>query len=84
MARAAQSKASQDPQKIKLIVICAILFLAISWIVYYQFAPRTPPQATGAKLEQINAQTEQQKQELIQEQQAQPHAPKPKGPPAGA
>ena len=79
-----QSKSSQDPQKIKLIVICAILFLAVSWIVYYQFAPRTPPQASGAKLEQINAETEQQKQELIQQQEAQPHSKKPKAPPAGA
>jgi hypothetical protein len=79
MARASHPRSRRNPQKIKLITICAILLLAVGWIIYFQFGPRGPAQASGARLEQINAQTAKEKQQLIEEQR-QLHPGKPTDP----
>jgi flagellar basal body-associated protein FliL len=74
MARTAKSKSDQDTSKIKLIIICMILLLAMGWIAYFQFAPRGPSRATGARLEEIEAQTAAEKQRLMDEQPKDRHA----------
>jgi len=68
MSQVSQSRSRADSQKIKFIVICVILLLAVGWIMYYQFGPRGPAQASGAKLQQINDQTAREKQQLIDDQ----------------
>lgn len=75
----AKSKSGSDPnQKIKLLAVCVVLFLAISWIAYQFLYTGKPTPVTGAKAEEIKQQTEQVVEELKAEQIKENHGKKPK------